>query len=180
MPWMGCNAFAIGWGKAQPKSRTLNATRRTRFHHCFHDCSNREYFSSNCLIRFFSAEEDGQDGGNDKEETDVRVESSAEESSTPPFSTTISGKQFPSLPLSSLGIAIVFVMFWPLLALLRADNSNFGNPIAGFDIDMYMALKGILDDNNSLTASTTDQPTTILELPPLSPGERLVDAIFGP
>ena len=41
------------------------------------------------------------------------------------------------------------------------------------DVDMFMALKGILD------APTSDN-IEIMELPPLSPAERLVDAIFGP
>ena len=77
-----------------------------------------------------------------------------------------------SIPLSGLALAVAFVMFWPLLALLRV---NVGGPTGGFDIDMFMALKGILDVQG---ADTADE--TILELPPLSPAEQLVDAIFGP
>ena len=74
-----------------------------------------------------------------------------------------------------LPAAVAFVCFWPLLALLRASSDNIYNPITGFDIDMFMALKGILDDPR---AYSDDQ--IILELPPLSPAEQLVGAIFGP
>jgi hypothetical protein len=70
------------------------------------------------------------------------------------------------LPLA--GSAVLFVAFWPLLALLRDTN----DPTAGFDIDMFMSLKGILE-------SAPQDNLDILELPPLSPGERLVEAIFG-
>lgn len=76
---------------------------------------------------------------------------------------------------------ILFVSFWPLLAFVR---TNVSNPIDGFDIDMYMALRGILDDNNNnindVMSSDMIRTDTILELPALSPAERLVDAIFGP
>lgn len=61
---------------------------------------------------------------------------------------------------------VLFVSFWPLLALLRSTTS----PIDGFDIDTFMALKGIMADTDS----------TIVELPSLSPAEQLVGAIFGP
>jgi hypothetical protein len=66
---------------------------------------------------------------------------------------------------------ILFVAFWPLLALLRSTTS----PIDGFDIDMFMALKGIID-----TSPMGDTDPTIMELPSLSPAEQLVGAIFGP
>ena len=72
---------------------------------------------------------------------------------------------FPFLP--AIIATILFVSFWPLLAIIRNGY---------IDIDMYMALKGILDDNTA----NVDSSTTILELPALSPAERLVDAIFGP
>jgi hypothetical protein len=77
----------------------------------------------------------------------------------------------PSSP-ESLSIPVVlfatvlFVSFWPLLALLRSTTS----PIDGFDIDTFMALKGIMADTDP----------TIVELPSLSPAEQLVGAIFGP
>jgi hypothetical protein len=65
--------------------------------------------------------------------------------------------------------AVAFVAFWPLLALLRVNG-----PTTGFDIDMFMALKGILDTSPDMRADE------IYELPPLSPAEQLVGAIFGP
>lgn len=67
--------------------------------------------------------------------------------------------------------ALLFVSFWPLLALLRTTS----NPIDGFDIDMFMALKGIID-----TSPMGDTDPTIMELPSLSPAEQLVGSIFGP
>ena len=67
--------------------------------------------------------------------------------------------------------AVFFVAFWPLLALLRSTTS----PIDGFDIDMFMALKGIID-----TTPMDGSDPTIVELPSLSPAEQLVGAIFGP
>lgn len=73
--------------------------------------------------------------------------------------------------LPAIFATLLFVSFWPLLALLRSTTS----PIEGFDIDMFMALKGILD-----TAPDNMDPTTIVELPSLSPAEQLVGAIFGP
>jgi len=79
---------------------------------------------------------------------------------------------------------VAFVSFWPLLALLRATiTTSPSDLIDGFDIDMFMALKGILDDSNSNMSTNTnsiDTATTIMELPPLSPAEQLVGAIFGP
>ncbi len=75
-----------------------------------------------------------------------------------------------SFPFLTVALPLVgIVALWPLLALLRDTN----DPTSGFDIDMFMALKGILD-------SSSDVHDNILELPPLSPAERLVDAIFGP
>lgn len=72
---------------------------------------------------------------------------------------------------TALLATVLFVSFWPLLALLRSTTS----PIDGFDIDMFMALKGIMD-----TAPMNDGDPTIVELPSLSPAEQLVGAIFGP
>jgi hypothetical protein len=81
--------------------------------------------------------------------------------------TKIDEKGVPSFPLLPAIIAtMLFVSFWPLLAVIRNGY---------IDVDMYMVLKGILDDKTNVESSTT-----ILELPPLSPAERLVDAIFGP
>lgn len=79
---------------------------------------------------------------------------------------------------------IIFVSFWPLLAVLRTITSN-SNPIDGFDIDMFIALKGIMDNTTpdsiagGLNAAADYNPV-IIELPPLSPAEQLVGAFFGP
>jgi hypothetical protein len=80
--------------------------------------------------------------------------------------------QSSSLPFLTFAVpAVVIVAFWPLLALLRDTN----DPTSGFDVDMFMALQGILDGGNVATMDGG-----IMELPPLSPAEQLVGAIFGP
>jgi hypothetical protein len=79
---------------------------------------------------------------------------------------TSTAPSFPFLPTAIATLA--FVLFWPFLAFLRSLYYNV-------DVDMFMALKGILD--TPLLPSDTAE---IVELPPLSPAERLVDAIFGP
>jgi hypothetical protein len=77
------------------------------------------------------------------------------------------------LPFLNVAIPLVSILaLWPLLALFRDTN----DPTFGFDIDMFMALKGILDEPNQSNLL----PEDFVELPPLSPAERLVDAIFGP
>ena len=121
----------------------------------------------------------------DDDDSKIELNKNDEATTTSPLTTTQSSSvdddipPIPSIPLSYLAISVIFVMFWPLLALLRAENYYYGNPLAGFDVDMYMALKGIFDSNNSMDMIDMDQ-STIMELPPLSIGERLVDAIFGP
>lgn len=69
--------------------------------------------------------------------------------------------------------ALAFVAFWPLLALVRASWTTHDQTV-GFDIDSYMALKGMLD------ASQVPDIDEIRELPPLSPAEQMVGALFGP
>mmetsp|Transcript_40647 Transcript_40647/g.46207 ORF Transcript_40647/g.46207 Transcript_40647/m.46207 type:complete len:198 (+) Transcript_40647:152-745(+) len=66
---------------------------------------------------------------------------------------------------------VLFVSFWPLLALLRFNMSN----INGIETNIFMALKGIIE-----TSPMTDMDSTIVELPSLSPAEQLVGSIFGP
>uniref|UniRef100_A0A7S0XQM7 Uncharacterized protein n=1 Tax=Pseudo-nitzschia delicatissima TaxID=44447 RepID=A0A7S0XQM7_9STRA len=79
----------------------------------------------------------------------------------------------PNISLTTAVFAtLIFVSFWPLLALLRSTTS----PIDGFDVDMFMALKGIMDT----APMDSMDPSTIVELPSLSPAEQLVGAIFGP
>lgn len=72
------------------------------------------------------------------------------------------------LPLNAVGYALAFVAFWPLLALVRIWSQDH------LDIDSYMALKGMME--------TSDVPSMeeIRELPPLSPAEQMVGALFGP
>eukprot|EP00980_Cylindrotheca_fusiformis_P021706 scaffold8535_cov132-Cylindrotheca_fusiformis.AAC.14 len=65
---------------------------------------------------------------------------------------------------------------WPLLSFFRDTNS----PTDGFDIDMFIALKGMLDGGIGGESVTFDNAEAVIELPALSPAERLVGAIFGP
>lgn len=84
---------------------------------------------------------------------------------------------------SALGISIL-LSTWPLLTFLRDVNS----PTDGFDVDMFMALKGMLDNssvgsdssNSDMSMLTDENYRSIVELPALSPAEQLVGAVFGP
>jgi len=75
------------------------------------------------------------------------------------------------LPLGAIGLTLAFVAFWPLLALVRTMNYD---QTIGFDIDSYMALKEMLE------VSDVPSMDEIKELPPLSPAEKMVGALFGP
>ena len=66
---------------------------------------------------------------------------------------------------------VAFTTFWPLLAYLR-----FENPLGYFDIDTFLALKGIMSDGVTMDTYGNE----IIELPSLSPAEQLVGAFFGP
>lgn len=84
-----------------------------------------------------------------------------------------------SFPLMVVALPLVaLAALWPLLAIFRDAN----DPTSGFDIDMFMALKGILDSGNGNDAGgmMVLGDDSIIELPPLSPAEQLVGAIFGP
>lgn len=48
------------------------------------------------------------------------------------------------------------------------------NPTVDFDLDFYMALDGVIG------ASPDSRSEMIVGLPPLSPAEQLVGALFGP
>jgi len=48
------------------------------------------------------------------------------------------------------------------------------NPTVDFDLDFYMALDGVVG------ASPESRSEVIIGLPPLSPAEQLVGALFGP
>lgn len=107
--------------------------------------------------RLFSRKGNGDDDDNDSS-------SNVDNSNAFPFLAVV-------LPLVGL------VTLWPLLALFRDTN----DPTSGFDIDMFMALKGILGSNeDDLGMGRMGNVDTIMELPSLSPAEQLVGAIFGP
>lgn len=78
--------------------------------------------------------------------------------------------------LISAVIVTAILASWPLLSFFRDTN----NPTDGFDIDMFMALKGMLDNTNSVGTMAIDDVQSIVEIPVLSPAEQLVGAIFGP
>lgn len=72
----------------------------------------------------------------------------------------------PSITIACIAILILWVL-----------NAKLSNPNAYFDVDFYMALDGIIGNPGS---DTVDSPESIVGLPPLSPAEQLVGAIFGP
>lgn len=74
------------------------------------------------------------------------------------------------LALAYLG----FISFWPLLALVQVYLRTHE-----FDIDTYLTVKGLLDAV-PLDDTAAETSSGITELPPLSPAERMVDALFGP
>lgn len=78
------------------------------------------------------------------------------------------------LPGGIVVYVLAFVAFWPLLALLRV-SLNDSSTFIDFDIDSYMALKGMTE-----APTMNDGLDEIRELPPLSPAEQLVGALFGP
>ena len=83
---------------------------------------------------------------------------------------------FPSNVVLPMAVALVVVMsfLWPLLALLWSNEDL----TAQFDIDMFLALKGILDHTSMGTFETIDETT---ELYPLgSSMEQLVSAMLRP
>lgn len=83
------------------------------------------------------------------------------------------GRDDDGLPFLVVAIPTVALLsLWPLLAFFCDTNE----PTSGFDIDMFMALKGILSSNNDFVVNDDG----IVELPPLSPAEQLVGTIFGP
>ncbi|CAB9500374.1 expressed unknown protein [Seminavis robusta] len=93
--------------------------------------------------------------------------------------TKLDEEEYPPLPMLDASVLIpyvLFISFWPLLALLRLKWGTlfpYGSPIDYFDIDKYMALQGMMQEANV-------SPDEIVELPALSPAEQLVGAIFGP
>ena len=55
---------------------------------------------------------------------------------------------------------------------------EINDPTSGFDVDMFMSLKNMLDSSNS-NNQLLDSNNDVIELPSLSPGERIVDVFFG-
>lgn len=97
-----------------------------------------------------------------KEDSSLLDQSSLSESSTPQM-------QLP--PRWKLALAYVgFIAFWPLLAFVQVYLRTHE-----FDVETYLTVKGLLD-----TVPADETSSGIMELPPLSPAERIVDALFGP
>lgn len=99
--------------------------------------------------------------------------------------------------VGSLALAAI----WPLLLASLGNSGNNGmffsyhnNPIAdNLDVDAFLTVQGLLDDGGVTTASdamnddvasygrsVSRMGATIVELPALTPAERLVGAVFGP
>merc|ERR1711862_614521 len=77
--------------------------------------------------------------------------------------------------LPTITIACIFSLITGVL-YMKANNPN-----TYFDIDFYMALDGVIGNNAATELDPSSMPeSTIIELPPLSPAEQLVGAIFGP
>ena len=66
----------------------------------------------------------------------------------------------PSLTLVGLALLVSMVVY-----------TNISRPNSGLDVDLYMAIDGTLKANSD---------ESIFALPPLSPAEQLVGALFGP
>jgi hypothetical protein len=78
-------------------------------------------------------------------------------------------------PFLATAVTITAILAaWPLLSFLRDTN----NPTDGFDVDMFMALKGMLENNSA--NNMIDDYDTIVELPALTPAEQLVGLFFRP
>jgi len=67
---------------------------------------------------------------------------------------------------------LAFVAFWPTLTAVRIFLATHE-----FDVDTYLTLQSVQQQAATLADGDVDM---ILELPPLSPAEQLVDAFFGP
>lgn len=124
--------------------------------------------SVSARLRFANQQDDTNDALEQKEQDPL--EANTTESPTPSL------PPLPKLDASILLPWFLFVSFWPLLTLVRLklDGVGMGNPVEYFDIDKYTALKSIMAE----PPDNFDE--TILELPPLSPAEQLVGALFGP
>lgn len=66
-----------------------------------------------------------------------------------------------------------------LLAAITVWSNLSSDPAAQFELDFYTALDRMLDTASSV-GGVVAQGDNIVELPPLSPAEQLVGAVFGP
>ena len=87
----------------------------------------------------------------------------------------------PQNPKPNDGVDPIIILPYITLACIAAliagvFYAKANNPNTYFDIDFYMALDGVIGN----TAATADSPESIVGLPPLSPAEQLVGALFGP
>jgi hypothetical protein len=95
---------------------------------------------------------------------------SVEKSAISPLDSS-SAPQMQLPPKWKLALAYLgFISFWPFLAFVQVYLRTHE-----FDIDTYLTVKGLLDN-----IPVDDTSSGIMELPPLSPAERIVDALFGP
>ena len=147
-----------------------------------HDPKQKERQKQHNNYSLFHSKRDDDASSNEIVSTIIKEEGTTtqkEKDATayPPPTTPIE----PPSPVAVSIATILFVSFWPLLALLRTDTVF--TPIDGFDVDMFMALKGILDASSSSSFPVDDYVGgggIITELPTLSPAEQIVGAIFGP
>ena len=62
------------------------------------------------------------------------------------------------------------------IGILYIGYIKFINPSSGIDVDFFMSLDETLNTNNNIN----DEYESILALPPLTPAEKIVGALFGP
>lgn len=81
------------------------------------------------------------------------------------------------------------IMILPIVTLVAIALLGMGvlytkltNPVVDFDVDFYMAIDSVKDSTAGLNSGGMDalDTDTIVGLPPLSPAEKLVGALFGP
>lgn len=171
--------FALGFSIKSPiasptTTRSVCATRRTTI-------------SSSRFDKLQGARRD-DDGDNDNEENSSSLDSNSQK----------------NLPVWTVAVTTVLLAaIWPIIVASgsgNALNTGSSNPMTdNLDIDAFFTVKGLLDQASAIqtsgsggslaTTPTQDitsyygfgaDPNTIMELPPLSPAERLVGAVFGP
>eukprot|EP00977_Amphora_coffeiformis_P024136 scaffold15108_cov180-Amphora_coffeaeformis.AAC.12 len=145
-------------------------------------------------LRLFANQQQQDDDGDNSKETPAVVVRSDDNKDTPKTKILPNNKEddkddapfpFPTTenmtellpPRWKLVVGyLTFISFWPFLAWLQLYLHSHE-----FDIDTYMTVKGLLDTAaDSVNDNDMNDMESILELPPLSPAERLVDSLFGP